>query len=151
MPLSQSTRLDRKRESDGFTLVELIIVVVVIGLLTTFAVPRFMNSVERTKAMEAYNYLSKVQAAQARYHARLGRYADDVRKLDGKLPSTVYFRVGAIAVPATASSLDTGWELVLTRSGPSAGYGAYRVVFDDEGFDKLDSTIPDAINPFRSL
>ncbi|MFB3893100.1 MAG: type IV pilin protein, partial [Phycisphaerae bacterium] len=41
----------------GFTLVELAVVVVIIGVLAAFAVPRFMASVERSKAAEAFNYL----------------------------------------------------------------------------------------------
>ena len=56
------------RKHSGFTLVELAVVVVIIGVLAAFAVPRFMASVERSKAAEAFNYLSAVQAAQERYH-----------------------------------------------------------------------------------
>ena len=51
------------RARSGFTLVELAVVVVIIGVLAAFAVPRFMASVERSKAAEEFNYLSSVQAA----------------------------------------------------------------------------------------
>ena len=37
----------------GFSLVELAVVVVIIGVLAAFAVPRFRASVERSKAAEA--------------------------------------------------------------------------------------------------
>ena len=40
---------------------------------------------ERSKAAEAFNYLSSVQAAQERYHARQGTYADKSTDLDIKL------------------------------------------------------------------
>ena len=69
----------------GFTLVELAVVIVIIGVLAAFAVPRFKASVERSKAAEAFNYLSAVQAAQERYHARQSTYADDVNSLDIKI------------------------------------------------------------------
>jgi hypothetical protein len=43
--------------------------------------------------------------------------------------------------------LQNSWSLVLTRSGSSAGYGAYTVKFNDQGFDLAGSSIPATINP----
>src|SRR5262249_46511977 len=91
-----------------------------------------------------------VHSAQERYHARQGQYADALTKLDTKMPPPTYFTAGTIAVPSTATSLETGWELPLTRTGASAGYGAYTVIFNEEGFDKTNSTIPDEITPFQT-
>ena len=48
----------------GFTLVELAIVIVIIGVLASFGVPRFRDAVERSKAGESMNYLSAVRAAR---------------------------------------------------------------------------------------
>ena len=132
----------------GFTLVELAVVVVIIGVLAAFAVPRFIASVERSKAAEAFNYLSSVQAAQERYHARQAVYASVITDLDIKFTAPKYFTVGAIAAGTTAS-LEDSWTLTLTRLGAAAGYGAYTVTFTEEGYDSVNSTIsakPD-INP----
>jgi len=135
----------------GFTLVELAVVVVIIGVLAAFAVPRFLSSVERSKAAEAFNYLSSVQAAQERYHARQGTYADLVANLDIKLSSPKYFLVGTVSAGGTAS-LEDSWSLTLTRSGSAAGYGDYTVTFTEEGYDPLNSTIAghDDINPMQT-
>lgn len=134
----------------GFTLVELAVVVVIIGVLAAFAVPRFLVSVERSKASEAFNYLATVHSAQERYQARQGTYASSIANLDTEMDSPEYFTVGAIEVPATAASLETGWEMTLTRTGASAGFGAYTVVWGYQGFDPTGSTIPDDINPFQT-
>ncbi|MBE3097721.1 MAG: prepilin-type N-terminal cleavage/methylation domain-containing protein, partial [Planctomycetes bacterium] len=112
----------------GFTLVELAVVVVIIGVLAAFAVPRFMASVERSKAAESFNYLSSIQAAMERYHARQGTYATTVDDLDIKMTSLKYFTVGIVEAGSTASLQDS-WSLTLTRAGASAGYGAYTVTF----------------------
>ncbi|MCE5277747.1 MAG: prepilin-type N-terminal cleavage/methylation domain-containing protein [Planctomycetaceae bacterium] len=135
----------------GFTLVELAVVVVIIGVLAAFAVPRFLASVERSKAAEAFNFLSSIQAAQERYHARQGTYADDLADLDIKLTAPKYFAAGTIAAGKT-SSLEDSWTLSLTRSGASAGYGEYTVTFTEEGFDTTNSTISDHadINPMQT-
>jgi Tfp pilus assembly protein PilE len=127
------------------------VVVVIIGVLAAFAVPRFLASVERSKAAEAFNYLSSIQAAQERYHARQGTYAADVDDLDIKMTSLKYFTVGTIAA-GTTSSLEDSWTLTLTRAGASAGYGEYTVIFTEQGYDGENSTIKDKadINPMQT-
>ncbi len=140
----------RSKDCSGFTLVELAVVVVIIGVLAAFAVPRFLASVERSKAAESFNYLATIHSSQERYHARQGTYADDLGNLDTELVAPEYFTVGSVAVPSTETDLETGWELTLTRVGASAGYGAYTVVFNHDGFDPVNSTIDAEISPLQT-
>jgi prepilin-type N-terminal cleavage/methylation domain-containing protein len=135
----------------GFSLVELSVVVIIIGVLAAFGIPRMLKSVERSKSAEAFKYLASVRAAQERYQAREGTYASDMSLLDMEQSAPKYFTVGAVAAGATAS-LEDSWTLTLTREGAAAGYGAYTVTFTEEGYDAVASTIeglPD-INPMGS-
>jgi len=132
----------------GFSLVELSVVVIIIGVLAAFGVPRMLKSVERSKAAEAFKYLAAVRTSQERYQAREGTYAALGADLDMEQSTPKYFTVGAIAA-GSSLDLEDSWTQTLTRVGASAGYGAYTVVFTEDGYDAVNSTIdalPD-INP----
>ena len=72
-------RLDvRSARHAGFTQFELAIILAVVGMLAALEVPRFLESVERAKASEAFAYLSAVRSAQERYLALHGEYSPDL-------------------------------------------------------------------------
>ena len=135
----------------GFSLVELSVVVIIIGVLAAFGIPRMLKSVERSKAAESFKYLAAVRAAQERYQAREGTYAALMTDLDIEQSAPKFFTVGVVGAGSTAS-LEDSWTLTLTRQGASAGYGAYTVVFTEEGYDTVNSSIEalSDINPMGS-
>jgi prepilin-type N-terminal cleavage/methylation domain-containing protein len=139
----------KSAKRNGFTLVELAVVIVIIGVLAAFGVPKFLQSVERSKASEAFAYLSAVRAAQERYQARQGTYATDITMLDVELGTPKYFSVGTITLTDEAH-----WSLTLTRLAGSSGYGQYTVTFTQDGLDPANSTITrspaSAVNPMGS-
>lgn len=130
-------------KKSGFSLVELTIVVVILGILATFAVPRFMTSVEKTKASEAFTYMTQIESAQGRYNAEHGTYAKKTNKLDIDLDTPEFFDVSN----PSSSDWETKWEMTLTRNGASSGYGRYTVVFNQDGYKTSASTIPSDLAP----
>jgi prepilin-type N-terminal cleavage/methylation domain-containing protein len=125
------------RHQVGYTLLELAVVIVIIGVIAGLGVPRLIESVERSRAADAFDYLSSIRAAQERYQARYGAYATNVTDLDIRSTPPASFTVPATFVPSRTSSLRDSWSLTLTRTG----YGAYTIAFTEKGFDASNSTI----------
>ena len=103
----------------GFTLVELAVVIVIIGVLAAFGVPRFLKSVERSKAAEAFQYLAAVRSAQERFISKEGIYSDDLANLDITQSTPKYFDVGEITVTPSVDGT-TGWSLTITRKAATS-------------------------------
>ena len=64
--MTMRTLLNRRRER-GFTLVEIMIVVLIIGILLAIAVPSFMNARERSRANACRANLRQIQAAKEQW------------------------------------------------------------------------------------
>jgi type IV pilus assembly protein PilE len=58
-----------RRAIGGFTLIEVMIVVVVIGVLAAIALPAFLDSVRKSRRADAITELNKVAQAQERWRA----------------------------------------------------------------------------------
>jgi type IV pilus assembly protein PilE len=100
----------------GFTLIELMIVVVVIAVLATIALPSFLDSVRKSRRADAITELNKVAQAQERWRANNPNYNNaDVSsaatglRLYGAAVATSYTLASgyySIAIGTTLSSTD---------------------------------------------
>ena len=59
----------RGMSKHGFTLLELLMVVIIIGILTSIALPQYIKMSERARSSEAMIILASVRSAQLRYRA----------------------------------------------------------------------------------
>jgi type IV pilus assembly protein PilA len=67
------TKLSHKRRG-GFTLIELMIVVAIIGILAAIAIPNFVRFQLRSKSSEGKTNLAGIRTAQESYFAEYGNY-----------------------------------------------------------------------------
>jgi prepilin-type N-terminal cleavage/methylation domain-containing protein len=68
--------------SKGFTLIELMIVVVIIGILAAVAVPAYFNYILRTRQSDAYHNLLDIKAAQEMIYSLENEYAPNPDPID---------------------------------------------------------------------
>jgi prepilin-type N-terminal cleavage/methylation domain-containing protein len=66
------------RNKKGFTLVELMIVVIIIGILTAVGVPLYMGYVKDAKVASAKAVIGTVVNAEKLYHQKNGGFVDGV-------------------------------------------------------------------------
>jgi type IV pilus assembly protein PilE len=64
----------KKRNEKGFTLIELMIVVVIIGILAALAIPRFMRATTKSKQSEAKQILKQIYTMQHAYRQEYNAY-----------------------------------------------------------------------------
>ncbi len=127
----------RLKVQGGFTLIEIIIVIIIIGFLAALALPRFLNTVEYSRATEAVNYLGSVKRAMDACSVQNnGSFAncttvpgigiDDISSSPGAhFGSPTFTNTGGTSVPSA-----TGYRVTLTRNAVESGDGVSTVYLD---------------------
>ena len=84
----------------GFTMIEVLIVVVMLGILASVALPKILAPNERVRANEATQILSALMTAQRNYALENTTYAIAIANLDVTIPTSNSFNVPVLPNPA---------------------------------------------------
>jgi prepilin-type N-terminal cleavage/methylation domain-containing protein len=88
------------KSNKGFTLIELMIVVVIIGILAALAIPRFMRSTTKAKQSEAKQLLKQIYTMQHAYRQEFDSYCLNGVTASAAAPNT-FAQIG-VEVQASA-------------------------------------------------
>lgn len=98
--------LQKIRNTKGFTLVELMIVVAIIGILAAIAIPAFLRSVKKSKTSEAEGTMRKMADGAKGYFQSEQKYSPDTAA-GGEQP----WHVGVAAAGASNTfGMPVGWD-----------------------------------------
>lgn len=121
--------LNNRKGSNGFTLIELMIVVSIIGILASIAIPSFINYQLTSKRAEAYANLAGLAKSQKAYFAEFGDFISVASEPSGALGGAPLPTKRDMTSIATAFA-DVGWAPdgdvffdydTSTPAGPLAG------------------------------
>lgn len=111
--------LRQNHPARGFTLIELMIAVAVIGILSAIAYPSFMDPVRKARRMDAVVALFEIQQAQERWRAQCSCYAARLAAATTGCPGTACAADHGLALAATSRS--GHYALAIADPSPS-GY-----------------------------
>lgn len=106
------------RANRGFTLIEVMIVVAILGILAAIALPNYREHVLRGNRAEGQALLTTAAARQERYRAQNNAYAASVTELYGGAKSSETGKYSLSVVDG-----DGGYALTATQLFGDAGCG----------------------------
>jgi len=93
--------LSKLHKSKGFTLVELMIVVVIIGILAALAIPRFMSSTVKAKQSEAKQLIKQVFTLENAYRQEYDTYTSNTLSLGFTVPQNARYTIAVTLTSGT--------------------------------------------------
>lgn len=106
-------RSHRNPRADGFTMIELVIVMAMLGLLLSLALPQYMATLERGREQVLQSNLAAMREAIDKFYGDRGRYPD---KLDD-LVTQRYLR----AIPNDPYTESPTWVVIAPRDADRGG------------------------------
>lgn len=129
----------RHKKNIGFTLIEVMIVVVVVGILASIALPSYSTYVKKSRRSDAQTALMQVQLAQEKWRANHTSYGSGADLGYPKNSSGEYYSVDIVSATDTAftaqatsqgaQATDTDCpaaNLQITQNGPDLSTAAKR-------------------------
>lgn len=124
---------NRRRRSGGFSLIEIMIVVAIILVIASIAIPKINASRMQAHEMAAIRTITTIHTAQTQYMSQFGKYATTIQELGPPASGNSGPNAADLIGGDLASGNKSGYQFTVT-GGPS-GYSvsAVPVAFNNTG------------------
>ena len=110
-----------KKHSSGFTLIELMITVAVLGILASIALPSYQEYLQRGRRVDAKAALLDLQLLQEKYRANNPLYATNVGMIgDTSVSPDTHYNI-TITAPTTLAPSGIAYTATATPTGAQTG------------------------------
>ena len=107
--------MNMRKKNKGFTLLEVVITLLIVAIIASFAYPAYRKNVLKTNRSDAKTKLLEVMQREERYYSEKNTYATDLTLL-GYSASPVLSDNSLYSVSAAAGNNDITSQVILTAA-----------------------------------
>lgn len=131
-------------QKQGFTLIEILIVVIIIGVLAGLALPRYERAVENARVAEALKILSTIRSAEFQFASAHNRYTNNTADLNIQQVTGTYFNFNASALGTPFDGVDNQLAVAIRNPNRSSSLfpPGYNIsIFESGNFNSTDQDV----------